>query len=82
MASGRISYVFGLKGPSASVDTACSSSLVAAHLAAVALERGEADQAAVAGVLLCLVPQSTMMVQRAGGGCGGAGPSGWEAGGF
>lgn len=30
---GRLSYAFGLTGPSVSTDTACSSSLVAAHLA-------------------------------------------------
>ena len=30
---GRVSYTFGLTGPSVSTDTACSSSMVAAHLA-------------------------------------------------
>lgn len=30
---GRLSYAFGLTGPSVSTDTACSSSLVAMHLA-------------------------------------------------
>ena len=33
IASGRISYVLGLQGPSLSIDTACSSSLVAIHQA-------------------------------------------------
>lgn len=36
VASGRLSFVYGLKGPAASVDTACSASLVAAHMACAA----------------------------------------------
>lgn len=66
VASGRLAYVFGLQGPSASIDTACSASLVALHMAASSLADGSADAALVAGVLLCLVPHSTLMVQRAG----------------
>ena len=66
VASGRLAYVLGFKGPTASIDTACSASLVAVHLAAAALTSGTADAAVAAGVLLCLVPQSTLMVQRAG----------------
>ncbi|KAI8473975.1 MAG: polyketide synthase [Monoraphidium minutum] len=40
VACGRISYHFGLSGPSLSVDTACSSSLVAARLAHQSLAGG------------------------------------------
>ena len=41
IASGRLSYVLGARGPSVSIDTACSSSLVAIHLAVQSLRRGE-----------------------------------------
>jgi acyl transferase domain-containing protein len=65
VASGRLSYVFGLRGPSVSVDTACSSSLVAVHLAVASLRRGESDLALAGGANLMLLPETTIALSKA-----------------
>ncbi len=59
-ASGRLSYVFGLQGPSLTLDTGCSSSLVAVHLACQSLWNGETDFALAGGANAILEPFVTI----------------------
>ena len=66
VAAGRLSYVFGLTGPSLIVDTACSSSLVAIHLACQSLRARECDAALVAGVNLIFGPETFINFCQAG----------------
>jgi acyl transferase domain-containing protein/NADPH:quinone reductase-like Zn-dependent oxidoreductase/NAD(P)-dependent dehydrogenase (short-subunit alcohol dehydrogenase family)/acyl carrier protein len=65
IASGRLSYVLGLQGPSISVDTACSSSLVAVHLACQGLRTGECRLALAGGVNVILSPEIFSALSRA-----------------
>ncbi|MFE4373235.1 SDR family NAD(P)-dependent oxidoreductase, partial [Streptomyces sp. NPDC056835] len=54
----RVSWSFGLRGPSLAVDAAQASSLVAVHLACESLRRGDSDLAFAGGVNLILSPES------------------------
>ena len=65
-ASGRLSHVLGLRGPSITLDTACSSSLVAVHLACRSLCSGETTLAFAGGANVILQPHITIAYSQAG----------------
>jgi acyl transferase domain-containing protein/acyl carrier protein len=66
IASGRVSFLLDLQGPSVSIDTACSSSLVAIHLACQSLRFGECRMALVGGATLHLTPEHYVEMAKLG----------------
>ena len=57
MASGRVAYAMGLRGPAVTVDTACSSGLLAVHMACRSLQDGESNLALAGGCMVMLDPR-------------------------
>ena len=66
IASGRVSFLLDLRGPSISIDTACSSSLVAVHIASQSLRAGECSLALAGGVNLHLLPEHYIGLSKLG----------------
>jgi 3-oxoacyl-(acyl-carrier-protein) synthase/acyl carrier protein len=62
VACGRLSYTFGMTGPSYSIDTACSSSLVSSHLATKMVQSGETSSSASVGVQHFLIPEPLIVL--------------------
>ncbi len=66
MTVGRVSFLFGLAGPTMPVELNCASSLVAVHQAAAGLHAGEVDLALVGGVHANLSPAITLEMAELG----------------
>lgn len=60
LASGRVAYTLGLRGPAVTVDTACSSGLMAVHQACGSLGSGESDLTLAGGVAVTLEPRKSV----------------------
>ncbi|OBH53215.1 polyketide synthase [Mycobacterium mantenii] len=66
MIANRISYAFGLHGPSMTVDSGQSSSLVAVHLGCESLRAGQSSLAVAGGVHLNLADEIAMLEREFG----------------
>ena len=66
MIANRISYAFGLHGPSMTVDSGQSSSLVAVHLACESLRAGQSPLAIAGGVHLNLADETALLERQFG----------------
>ncbi len=66
MIANRISYVFGLQGPSMTVDSGQSSSLVAVHLGCESVRSGQSPLAIAGGVHLNLADEIAMLEREFG----------------
>lgn len=64
VATGRISFLLNLKGPSLALDSACSSSLAAAHLACQSLRMRECGLAIVAASSLKLLSDEVQVFSK------------------
>jgi acyl transferase domain-containing protein/acyl carrier protein len=62
--AGRLSYVFGLNGPSTVMDTACAAAASAIHLACQSLRTHECNQAIAGGINLMLMPEVALMLSE------------------
>lgn len=66
MIANRVSYVFGMRGPSMTVDSGQSSSLVAVHEACAGLRAGDFTMAIAGGVHLNLAAESAVLEREFG----------------
>jgi len=66
LAANRLSFLYGLHGPSLTLDTACSSSLVALHMACQHIRNGDCEAALVGGANLLLSPIGTINLTKSG----------------